>query len=174
MHLFLFIFLLASLGAASAEQRCDDTDFPLSAPTNRFDDAGDGTVTDSSSGLMWMRCSIGQSWQDGQCVGDPTAYDWSGAQRVAEGVNKDGSYFFSDWRVPNLPELAMIVERQCQDPRINLTVFPNTPAAAYWSATSRPGDDSGDTVYALSFGPDGVQRMQKDERHYVRLVRTAK
>jgi hypothetical protein len=174
MHFFLFIILFSTLGAVLAEQTCDDTNFPLSAPTDRFHDNGDGTVTDSASGLMWMRCSIGQSWQNGDCVGDLTAYDWPGAQQIAADVNTDGSYFFSDWRVPNLPELAMIIERACQNPRINLAVFPKTPAAAYWTATSRPGDDSGDTVYALSFGPAGVQRMQKDERHFVRLVRTAK
>jgi hypothetical protein len=170
----LAVCLLLSLGSATAEQRCDVTEFPLSSPTDRFEDNDDGTVTDTASGLMWMRCSIGQSWQDGGCAGEPTTHDWASAQTVAKGINTDGSLFFSDWRVPTLRDLAMIIERQCQDPRINLSVFPGTPSALYWTATSRPGDDSTDTVYALSFGPDGVLRVPKDELHYVRLVRAAR
>jgi hypothetical protein len=167
------VLLAFSVGSAVGDQRCDVSQFPLSAPTDRFQDNGDGTVTDTASGLMWMRCSVGQTWQHGDCVGDLTSVDWRSAQAVAETINGDGSFFFSDWRIPKLPDLATIIERQCQDPRINLTVFPETPAAAFWTSTGRPGDESEDSVYALSFGPEGVQRMQKDQLNYVRLVRTA-
>jgi hypothetical protein len=174
MYFLFFVLLLFSLGAATAEQRCDDSEFALSAPTDRFDDNGDGTVTDSASGLMWMRCSLGQSWQGGNCVGELASVDWIEAQRAAKETNSSGSYFFSDWRVPKLPELAMIIERQCHNPRINLAIFPNTAAEKYWTSTTRPGDESNDDRYALSFGPDGVRPVEKDERNHVRLVRTAK
>lgn len=173
MRSAFWMFLLLGLSPASAEQRCDVTEFPLSAPTDRFEDNGDGTVTDTASGLMWMRCSIGQTWRDGACIGDLLSLDWHSAQAAAETINGDGSLFFSDWRVPKLPSLAMIIERQCQDPRINLTVFPGTPAKAFWTSTARPGDASDSSVYALSFGPEGVQRIQKDALNFVRLVRTA-
>ena len=167
------LILAVSWHAAVAEQRCDVTQFPLSTPTERFHDNADGTITDTASGLMWMRCAVGQDWRDGTCVGESTRMDWMGAQSAAETVNSEGSLFFSDWRVPSLRDLAMIVERQCEQPRINLTVFPNTPAAAFWTTTSRPGDAADNSVYALSFGPEGVERMDKSEEHYVRLVRTA-
>lgn len=171
---FLSCILFSTyVGAVSAEQHCDVTQFPLSAPTERFLDNGDGTVTDSISRLMWMRCGIGQAWQAGDCVGQLKELDWQSAQSAAAHVNDEGTHFYSDWRVPSLRDLAMIIERQCQDPRTNLTVFPRTPSKAFWTTTSRPGDESDDSVYALSFGPDGVQRMAKDALNYTRLVRSS-
>jgi len=173
MRFVCFLSLAMCLGSVWGQQRCDATQFPLSAPTERFDDNGDGTVTDSMSGLMWMRCGVGQEWKNGDCVGDLKALDWRAAQSEADRVNGEGSFFFSDWRVPSLRDLAMIIERQCQDPRTNLTVFPGTPPQSFWTVTVRPGDEATDTAYALSFGPEGVERMSKDELNFVRLVRTA-
>jgi hypothetical protein len=163
--------LLAGM-AAWAEQVCDTSTYPLSSPSERFTDNGDGTVTDKRSNLMWMRCAAGQQWTGGTCAGDPDRHSWQSAQDAAGDINRDGSFFFSDWRLPNLPELATIAERQCNDPRINLTIFPRTPAAVFWTATSRPGAGDDKRVYGLSFGSQGVTYVSKDESHLLRLVRT--
>ncbi len=163
--------LIIAAAPSLAEQACDTSQYGLSAPTERFDDNGDGTVTDKESGLIWMRCSAGQEWSEGSCVGDAAIYDWASAQTVADNVNREGVFFFNDWRVPKLGELATIVERQCNDPRINLAVFPNTPADAFWTATSRPGSDE-PYAYVLDFGPAGVVREPRERSHLVRLVRT--
>jgi Protein of unknown function (DUF1566). len=165
--------LTVSLSTASAEQRCDTTQHPLSAPTNRFTDNGDGTVTDQASGLMWMRCALGQEWQDGACSGSAKTYAWPASQGAVDVVNSSGEQFFSDWRVPGLRDLAMIIERECVDPRINLTVFPDTPTDFFWTSTPR-ADDADQRVYALSFGPEGVEPHAPDLTHYLRLVRTAR
>jgi hypothetical protein len=156
-----------------AEQRCDTSKYPLSAPTARFTDNGDGTVTDTASGMMWMRCALGQSWDGGTCVGDAQSFAWTEAEGAAQAVNKSGEQFFSDWRVPGLRDLALIAERECQDPRINLTVFPNTAATFFWTSTPRTGDEGGEEAYALSFGDEGVQPRPTQAAHQVRLVRTA-
>jgi hypothetical protein len=158
---------------AQPGQICDTSRYPLSTPTTRFEDHGDGTVTDKESKLMWMRCAIGQTWAGGTCVGSPTPLAWAAAQEAAQSVNKRGSFFYSDWRVPQVPELAGIAERQCQDPRINLTIFPHTPAEAFWTATSRPSNGTEAFAFTLSFGAEGVKYMSKEEKHDVRLVRTA-
>jgi hypothetical protein len=171
---FLLIMIQGGiLAPAFAEQTCDTSRYPLSAPTERFSDNGDGTVTDDAAQLMWMRCSAGQTWSDETCVGEAVAYDWQGAQDLAAATNASGSHFFNDWRVPSLRDLAMIAERQCENPRINLGIFPNTPARLYWTNSVRPGEEDDDYAYALSFGPEGVQHVTKGERHAVRLVRTA-
>jgi hypothetical protein len=134
--------LLLALGSASvwANQSCDTQSYPLSTPTGRFTDNKDGTLTDQQSGLTWMRCSLGQQWNGENCQGEPSAYTWQAAQAAAAQINQTGGFAsHSDWRMPHIPELAMIVERQCDSPRINLTLFPNTPANYFWTATGRGG-----------------------------------
>jgi hypothetical protein len=167
--------LLCSQSGSAADpptQSCDVSVYPLSTPTTRFADNGDGTVTDKESKLMWMRCAVGQTWSRGTCAGVPAALTWAAAVDAAQAINKRGNFFFSDWRIPQVPELAGIAERQCKNPRINLTVFPATPSAAFWTATSRPSKAVEDSAYVLGFGADGVKYASKLETHDVRLVRT--
>lgn len=173
MKLAVAASILALALPAFADPQCA-SERAGTAPAPRFTDNGDGTVTDRQSRLMWMRCSAGQQWRAGACVGDASSLDWSAAQAVASEVNRAGQFFFSDWRVPQLRELATIVERDCGEPRVNLTVFPGTPAEFYWSASPRAGEASRANVYALSFGLEGVQAMPRAEQNHVRLVRDAR
>ena len=123
---------------------------------------------------MWMRCSIGQQWVGGRCAGAPQGQSWPQAQQQAEEVNRAGSQFFSDWRLPLLRELATLAERQCKNPRINLAVFPDTPAATYWSATPAPGRTTNRAALALDFGDAGVRVLDKQDSVHLRLVRSAR
>lgn len=120
-----------------------------------------------------MKCDLGQTPSPDGCAGAALAYTWEAAQGEAQALNRGGRLFYSDWRLPQLRELASITERACQNPRTNLAVFPSTPAAPHWTATSRPGTASTSAVYALSFGAEGVQLLEKTERAHVRLVRSA-
>ncbi len=155
---------------AAAQQACDGA--LSSLPSARFQDNGDGTVTDVESKLMWMRCSSGQRWQGERCAGAAESFGWADAQRHADKVSRSASAFFNDWRVPALRELATITDRGCNNPRTNLSVFPGTPAAPFWSSTPRPGERGGERVLALHFGAGGVMLARKDERFHLRLVRT--
>jgi hypothetical protein len=175
-----------SESTAAAQQVCDTTAHPLSSPSARFEDHGDGTVTDRVAGLTWMRCSAGQAWLasraeaagaagvHGTCSGTPQPLDWAAAQSLAQRVNRSGDYFFNDWRIPQLRELATLAERQCVNPRINLVIFPNTPADRFWTVTPRPGEGSASEVYALDFGPAGIDLQPKAAVHLLRLVRHAR
>lgn len=157
-------------GAAAGQQTC--TDGPTSLPSARFRDNGDGTVTDTTFMLVWMKCASGQTWRDQRCVGAARAYGWADAQQHAGNVGRDGSALVEDWRLPSLRELATITDRACRNPRTNLDVFPDTPAAAFWSSTVRAGDKAGERAMAMSFGGEGVVLAHKDERLHLRLVRT--
>ena len=168
-----FFFLLLTAAAPIGAQTCDIQSRPLSTPNERFKDNGDGTLTDIQSGLTWMRCALGQTWNSATCVGTPSGHAWQATLNAADQLNKQGGYAgHRDWRVPHIPELAMISERQCADPRINLGLFPATPAAPFWSATPRKGFDN--DAYMLSFGPEGATPSNKGEGHFVRLVRNGK
>jgi len=142
-------------------------------PAERFEDSGDGTVTDGQSKLMWMRCSGGQVLADAACGGKPRPMTWSDSQAFASEVNASGALFFKDWRLPKVSELAGLTERRCDNPRINLAVFPNTPASVYWTASVRPPDSPG-FAYALSLGAEGVKLLDKEKPALVRLVRSAR
>jgi hypothetical protein len=171
--LWPLLWTLAAAADGPKQQVCDTTQYPLSSPTSRFEDHGDGTVTDKQSNLMWMRCAAGQRWSAGSCLGEPSALTWNAAQGVAQSINKSGNFFYNDWRIPQIPELAGIAERQCRDPRINLSVFPNTPADDFWTASTRQTTGTAAFAFVLSFGPSGVRYESKEEKHHVRLVRTA-
>jgi hypothetical protein len=165
--------LLLVGGAASAQQACDPDTVARTMPSDRFDDQGDGTVIDRATKLMWMKCVLGQAPDAGGCAGSADTPTWDDAQAQALALNRGGRLFFSDWRLPQVRELATITERACANPRINASVFPATPAAPHWTATSRPGASSTTAVYALSFGAEGVQLLDKNDRAHVRLVRSA-
>ncbi len=127
-HLWLFA-LVSTLAAAPAwSYTCNTEKYPLSTPNESFIDNGNGTVTDKITEHVWMRCSLGQTWNGKTCTGEPRAYSWQDAKDEAVKLNKSGGYGgYSDWRVPIMPELAMIIERQCTNPRINQSLFPATP-----------------------------------------------
>jgi len=169
-----FLLLLGILpiwSPAWAEQTCDTSVYPLSAPVERFKDNGDGTLTDIQSKLTWMRCSLGQTWTGSTCTGTPDMFTWQSAQDAATKLDQGGGYAHHvDWRVPQIPELAMIVERQCSDPRINITLFPATPAVYFWTATTRRGPGQEAFAYVLSFGEEGAMYKGKGEMFNIRLV----
>ena len=168
----LFTLLLACGPALPAQQTCDTRSFPLSSPGARFHDNNDGTVSDTRSGLTWMRCSTGQTWVGQSCVGQAETHSLASALDVANSVNQRGVFFYMDWRVPQIHELASITERQCENPRINLSEFPNTPAEFYWTLTARPGAAEPASGYALSFGAEGLRYENRADAHHVRLVRS--
>jgi hypothetical protein len=168
------VLLSLSSTQATAAQSCDTTLYPLSAPTTRFTDNGDGTVTDTRTHKMWMRCSLGQTWTGSACDGMPAAMSWQATQDAAAALNKAGGYAkHADWHVPHISELASIVEVQCADPRTNIAVFPNTPPAFYWTASNRHVNSVEPQAYMLSFGPEGTGGDTKSGQHYARLVRSS-
>lgn len=145
---------------------------PATTPTDGFIDHGDGTVTHQETGLVWMRCSLGQSWDagSGTCLGGAGTYSWSTAHDAAVELNAAGGYAgFTDWRVPNKNELASIVEERCWGPAVNLGLFPETIGQTYW--TSSPSQQSADTAWVVLFEYGQVVGSLKWADAAVRLVR---
>ncbi|MGO2373182.1 MAG: DUF1566 domain-containing protein [Pseudoalteromonas prydzensis] len=135
---------------------------------SRFIDNEDGTVTDSATGLMWQRCSIGQTYnsENGGCEGDIKKVDWGEALRAAKN-NRLADY--SDWQVPNIKELASIVEHQCVKPSIKIDIFPNTQNVIYWTSTTEKTNVGFAWVYFFDTGSNELAK--KNNFNYLRLVR---
>ena len=161
--------------------------FPLIA--NRYYDNLDGTVFDKQTQLVWMRCSLGQSWDGKTCNGEAKKYTWHDATKLTHQFA--GS---TAWRLPTVEELDSLVYcskgRQpsarpngeyvhdtngyClgdnyQRPTINIRAFPNTPED-YWRSSS-PVYNSG-SAWGVNFDSGHVGSYDEGNGHgHVRLVR---
>jgi formylglycine-generating enzyme required for sulfatase activity len=99
------------------------------APDTRFIDNGDGTVTDTCTGLMWLK-DTGDIDGDGS-IGDQDRLDWQGALKYCQRLVFAG---YSDWRLPNVKELLSLVDYGRFDPAID-PVF-GAESWWYWSSTT--------------------------------------
>jgi hypothetical protein len=156
---------LLLLPAAVESQTCKDS-ILATTPDADFILHTDGTATDKTSGLMWMRCSLGQSWDGKTCRGQAVEHSWRNGLRAAVGFQFAG---YSDWRVPNKNELESIIEERCATPAVNAAVFPNTPSAYFWSSSPYAGLAHG--AWSIDFGYGSVNATAKSGGIHVRLVR---
>ncbi|WP_246585308.1 DUF1566 domain-containing protein [Thiorhodospira sibirica] len=163
--------------------------------TRRYQDLNDATVLDVRTGLHWMRCSLGQTWENGRCVGQAKGYEWDAALQAAQALNASGGYAgYTDWRLPTLKELHSLVYwssgRQkplefdatgepvrgsggCEDdyhrPTIDSLAFPDTPVDWFWS--SSPYADSSGHAWLVNFNGGHVSVNFQNGTGRVRLVR---
>lgn len=73
----------------------------------RYRDNGNGTITDTKTNLIWMRCSLGQQWTGSTCAGVAMEMNWNDALKTAISFSYAGH---SDWRVPTVDELDTLVQ----------------------------------------------------------------
>lgn len=171
-HLITALLIAATLSPLTSEaaqtQTCHSYWPKASTPITRFTNNDDGTISDSITGLVWKRCSEGLSGQ--LCEkGTATPFTWQEALKSGAGSTFAGK---NDWRLPNIKELATIVERQCTMPAINEIVFPATPTMSFWSST--PYDANAGFAWNIYF-PYGISDgNSKEYKFYVRLVRGGK
>lgn len=163
-HLLASLFLAVFLVSASQGQTCNPN-IPLKTPDNEFIDHGDGTVTHQRTGLIWKQCPEGLHGPDCD-QGTVTDMTWSEAL-VHASSHEFASH--SNWRLPNIKELASIAETACYASAINLSIFPNDQGWFAWS--SSPDTNNSDFAWSFSFyyGYDNVRDKGNDG--YVRLVR---
>lgn len=169
-RLLQFLFFLALfIAMANAQGQTCNAAITATAPDSRFQVNGDGTVSDLWTGLMWQQCSVGQS--GGSCeTGSASLVEWSQALTYVLDLNSGAGYAgYTDWRLPNKSELASLVENSCISPAINLTIFPNTPSATYWSSSPAVSNAN----YAFSLTSDGRDKLDfRTLTLRIRLVRT--
>ena len=158
------VLLLALACAAQAAQTCRN-DIRATAPDGRFTDHGNGTVSDSATGLVWKQCAEGLSGA-GCATGTASAFTWPQALQRAADASFAGQ---TDWRLPNKNELESLVERRCYGPAINARFFPNTPSNWFWS--SSPYAYGSGYAWIVAFGYGDVYGYGKDYDFHVRLVR---
>lgn len=138
---------------------------PGTPTASRFSfNASGSEVTDSKTGLVWTRCSVGQTWSGSACAGTAATYTHEEALQLAHTA--------SDWRLPNVKELFSLADKGCQYPAIDGTAFPGTAVLFYWSSSPGAGVSS-HGAWSVAFSLGAVGKVQRDYRGTVRLVRVS-
>ena len=134
------MFVLLVFPVFSSAQYC----FPSTRAIEPHFIINGGTVKDTRSGLIWMRCALGQQWQSETCVPLYDRLSWRESELMIDQLNHQGGAFGrQEWRLPTVAELLTIVDRFCEKPALDRRVFPRAPNTAYWASTPDPAYAAG-------------------------------
>ncbi|PID37102.1 MAG: hypothetical protein CR966_01660 [Pseudomonadales bacterium] len=154
-----------------------------------------GTAVDNNTGMMWMRCSLGQEWNGTTCTGDAKKYSLEEAYQAIEQLNHTGYAGLYGWELPHIEDMYSLVfcsngykdsydiadksgqmitvDVECagnhQKPTINGNAFPNTETAllhGYWSSTL---NENGKPL-VVYFNTGKIKA--KSKTHYLRPIRS--
>jgi len=158
----LLCVVLCATATLSAHPAC-----PSWPTADRFTISGE-EVTDKRTGLVWRRCSEGQTLSGNSCTGTAAGYTHEQALARAKSANTTDSA--AGWRLPNVKELASLADKGCQNPAIDSVAFPGTSSSWYWS--SSPYVDYSHVAWIVGFNTGFVYDSIRDDGRRVRLVRT--
>ncbi|MCP4752100.1 MAG: DUF1566 domain-containing protein, partial [Proteobacteria bacterium] len=117
------------------------------------------SVRDKNTGLVWQKS------------GDTTADSWENAVDYCEGLTHDslGMADMTDWRLPNIKELASIIDYFAATAPVVSADFSNTGSSAYWSTTTDESTPS--NAWTVDFGDGSIASGDKTASTGIRCVR---
>ncbi len=121
----------------------------------RFKDNGNGTLTDSKTGLIWTK--------NAKLIGRK---DWKEALNYIVSMNEGkGTFGYTDWRLPDREELESLV-KGINVPYVwlNSQGFTNVQSGYYWSSTACAYVT--DSAWLLSMDDGNVFAGDKSNGHY--------
>ena len=136
----------------------------------------------SDVALKWVKNSPGNKYPESRWDGSGDRYDdWN---KLVTAANSEQLCGFSDWRVPDLYQLASLVrcrsgnyknlDKGCsgsyQNPTIDTKYFPDATSGRYWSAS--PYADYSDSAWLLNFNGGYDDYNYRSYYYDVRLVRS--
>ncbi len=160
---FVLLARQAAPAAAADNQNGDDSTI---AATGRFIDNGDGTITDTTTALMWL--------QDASCLG--TA-DWQAGFTKLKSYNsnqaayKCGANSYTDWHVPNRHELRSLIDHNTDLPALPASHPFTNVQPDYWTATTAAANPS--QAYKIFMGSGELQVGNKETQQHIWPVRPA-
>jgi len=139
-------------------------------PTPRFTDNEDGTVTDNLTGLIWLA--------NADCFGTK---NWTDALNAANTLNSgecgldDGSVE-GDWRLPNLRELASLIDYSQSGPALPAgyaAYFDNVPSTRpdYWTSTTKASETINAWYVSIGGGYMDASHVKASQLDHVWPVR---
>jgi len=168
MKQILIAILITITATSGYAQKCIES-FIKTKPDTQYIISGENNdlVIDSKTNLMWMRCSIGLTWDGVGCSGDSSKYSWQQALNLASEYVFSG---YDDWRLPNFKELVSLIEISCFNNAINEFIFPNIEEYDYFSSTPSKLDVTKVRTVNFDLGSGNISRAKEDNLA-VRLVR---
>ena len=136
----------------------------------------------SDVALKWVENSPGNKYLESRWNGGGDRYDdWN---KLITAANSERLCGFSDWRVPDLYQLASLVrcrggsyknlDKGCsgsyQRPTIDTDYFPNAKSSPYWSAS--PNASVSNYAWLLYFYYGHDYGINRSNNYHVRLVRS--
>lgn len=118
----------------------------------------DDTVTDRATGLMWQQ------------GGSSRPMTWLEAKAYVETVNRDAFAGYSDWRLPNVEELASLMERSWQNSDLFIDPAFSKAQRSIWSEDTR---DTA-TAWKANFHMGIIIHFPKSTENFFRLVRSVR
>ncbi len=106
-------------------------------PNNNFVDNNDGTVTDTSTNLMWQQVSA------------PGIYNWEQALKYTDELELAGH---KDWRLPNYNELLSIVDYSTHSPSIDQNFFSGALSDYFHTSTTFLEDPNKQLSICFAYG----------------------
>ena len=162
----LFLFGVCFLGITNSEMASAEF---IQAQTQ--DDGAyivkDDKVIDLRSGVEWLRCSLGQQFDEGHCIGEVLRLT---QDEVAEAIKIANRELGGMWRLPTRKELEFLVCESCPAPKIHKSIFPGTVSEPYW--TGQQNWISPKNLWSVNFMTGhSYGRFFPYQRLAVRLVR---
>lgn len=114
-----------------------------------------------------MRCAVGQEWDGNICTGNAKLFSFDEGSSL-----KTAFAGYSDWLIPTVDELKMLIDRTRTGDLINLDTFPKTNAEFFWALSSDPAKP--DYVWKVNFKSGKLScspQMHALQKGYIRLVR---
>lgn len=146
-----------------------DKQVGVALPSSRFNDNGNGTITDMMTGLVWLKnanCFGYKPWTTALYKANTLS---NGACSLSDG-SKAG-----DWRLPNRKELQSLLNRQQGNSYILLNTYgflsiqQSTNGVFYWTSSSSAENDS--RAWSVNFSDSSINYTEKDFVGYIWPVR---
>lgn len=124
-------------------------------------------VIDVLGGVDWMRCSVGQVWDNGTCAGAALLIPFGSIEPLVTRIQQN---IGAEWRLPSRGELERLVVLNSEPPMINQTIFPQTYPGLYW--TSDTNRLRSNAYWAVNFFTGhSYGRADASQEFALRLVR---
>ena len=119
------------------DQDCSGNDLSCNPGSESYIDNGNGTITDSDTGLIWQQNSTKTN-------------SWQSSIDSCNSLTHGGS---ADWRLPSIDELQSLIETS-RSPMIDPVFTGVTCTSIYWSSTA--SGDSSNAALGVKFGTGTV------------------